>query len=114
MPRHAVTAVVAVLGLVVGFAVAQVSGNRTAGGVVLVLAGAWCTARWWRSCGRARALLLLATYAAAFALAHVLAGPLGAWPAVLLVAAVTGLAALAVGRPQRRTHASERVRLRTS
>lgn len=48
--------VVAVTGLVAGFAVARSGGRRELGGAVFVLAGAWCAGRWWRSLGPMRAI----------------------------------------------------------
>lgn len=86
------TALVAALSLVAGFGVAQLTGVRALGGLVLVAAVAWCALRWRRrSTGVAVALVLL--YLAAFVASHLLADVLGAWPSVLLVAAVVGLAA---------------------
>lgn len=81
--------------LLLGFAVAQATGVRPLGGIVLVAGCAWCALRWLRS-GRGRTATLVGIYLAMFVLAHVLADPLGAWPSVLLVCAVTGLAAYAL------------------
>jgi len=79
--------------LLIGFGVAQATGVRPLGGIVLVAAAGWCTLRWWRAAGPARAAGLLGVYVAVFALSHVIAGTVGAWPAVLLAAGVTALAA---------------------
>jgi hypothetical protein len=79
--------------LVLGFAVAQATGVRPLGGLVLLAAAAWCALRWLRGAGPAVAAGLVAVYAAAFALSHPLAGAVGTWPAVLTVAAATGAAA---------------------
>jgi len=94
--------------LLIGFGVAQATGIRPLGGLVLVAGAAWCTVRWRRSAGAARAAALLAVYVAAFALSHVVANTLGSWPAVLLAAGVSGLAAwaLADGRLARPTAAA--------
>jgi hypothetical protein len=86
------TAAVAAVTLVVGFAVAQGTGVRALGGVVLVLGVAWCAWRALPAAGVARVLAVVVLGAVCFAGAHVLAGSLGAWLSVLLVAAV-----LAVG-----------------
>jgi len=83
--------------LLLGFGVAQATGVRPLGGIVLVAAAAWCTLRWRRAAGTGRAAVLLCLYCAAFAVSHVIAGTLGAWPAVLLAAGVTGLATWALG-----------------
>ena len=79
--------------LLLGFAVAQATGVRPLGGIVLVAGCAWCALRWLRGAGPARTALLVVIYVGAFVLSHVVADALGAWPSVLLAAAVTGLAA---------------------
>jgi hypothetical protein len=82
--------------LVAGFAVAAATGVRPLGGVVLLLAAAWCGRQWWRTAGAPIAVGLLLLYALAFAAAHPLAGFVGAWPSVLLVAAVVGVVSYAL------------------
>lgn len=82
------TALIAALTLVVGFAVAQTTGVRALGGAVLLAGGAWCAVRAWRPAGAARTVAVVAVAAACFVVSHVLAPHLGAWPAVVLVAAV--------------------------
>ncbi len=82
--------------LVLGFAVAQATGIRPLGGIVLVLGCGWCALRWLRTAGAARTVVLVFVYLAGFVLSHVIADPLGTWPAVLLVAAVAGGAAYAL------------------
>ncbi|MDM7832567.1 hypothetical protein [Cellulomonas edaphi] len=83
------TSLIAALTLAAGFFVAQVTDVRALGGLVLVAGVAWCV---WRA--RAAGVLRLATVvvvgAVCFVAAHVLAPHLGAWPSVLLVAAVLG------------------------
>ena len=79
--------------LLLGFAVAQATGIRPLGAIVLIAGCAWCALRWLRAAGVARTAALVVIYAGAFVLSHVVAGALGAWPSVLLAAAVTGLAA---------------------
>lgn len=85
------------LTLVLGFAVAQGTGNRALGGVVLLAGGAWCVAAWWRSPGPARALAAAGVFAVAFAVSHPLGHVVGAWPSVLLVSVAAALAARAIG-----------------
>jgi hypothetical protein len=78
--------------LVVGFLVAETTGVRAVGGVVLLAAIVWCWLLWHRRRGVQVAVGLTAVYVAAFALSHVIAGALGAIPSVLLVATVVALA----------------------
>jgi len=94
--RAAATWPVASGSLLLGFAVAQATGVRPLGGVVLALGAGWCALRWRRAVGVARAAALVGVYVAVFVLSHVVADALGTWPAVLLAAAVAGLAALLV------------------
>ena len=79
--------------LLLGFAVAQATGIRPLGGIVLIAGCAWCALRWLHAAGAARTGLLVVVYAGSFVLSHVVADALGAWPSVLLAAAVTGTAA---------------------
>lgn len=95
------TAVVAAATLVVGFAVASVTGNRALGGVVLVVGAAWCLWRWWSYAGPLRALAAVAVGGVAFVVSHPLGRVLGAWPAVLIVAAVGAVVAYALTPPRR-------------
>ena len=81
------------MSLVAGFAVAQATGVRPLGGLVLLAAVAWCAVRWRRAAGTGVAVLLVVIYGAAFAASHALADVLGTWGAVLTVAAAAGLAA---------------------
>ena len=83
------TAPIAATALIAGYAVAVASGSRPLGGVVLAFFGLLCVAIWARRDGRRTTLLLSVVGLGAFALSHVLALAIGAWPAVLLVAAVT-------------------------
>ena len=81
--------------LLLGFAVAQLTGVRPLGGIILVAGCAWCALRWLRA-GRPRTIALVVLYVAAFVLSHVIADTLGAWPSVLLAAAVVGAATYAL------------------
>jgi hypothetical protein len=82
--------------LLLGFAVAQLTGIRPLGGIVLVAGCAWCALRWLRTAGLARAAALVIVYLGGFAVSHLIADTLGAWPSVLLVAVVVGGAAYAL------------------
>jgi hypothetical protein len=84
------TAAIAAGSLIGGYAVAVASGSRPLGGAVLAAGGLYCIAVWHRRHGTQPAAALGATGLAAFALSHVLARAIGAWPAVLTVAAITG------------------------
>ncbi len=105
------TALVAAGSLVLGFGVADLTGQRWLGGLVLVAALVWCWPRWRRAAGTARAVGLLACYLVAFALSHLIAGLIGAWPSVLLVAVGMALACWAVA--DRRSAAAAGARLRS-
>ncbi|HEX5333961.1 MAG TPA: hypothetical protein VFW79_15070 [Cellulomonas sp.] len=89
------TAAVAGLSLVVAFAVADLTGVRPLGGLVLVAGGLWCVVRA-RSAGWWRLVLVVLVALALFIASHLLGRVLGAWPAVvlagvLLAAATYGL-----------------------
>ena len=90
---------IATASFLLGFAVAEATGVRPLGGLVL-LAGAVLCARiavpvagW----GPTAALLLVAL--ALFAVSHPLGEAIGTWPAVVVTAVLAGLAAAAVVRP---------------
>ena len=87
------------LTLLVGFAVASISGNRAAGGVVLVLGGIVC-ARWMtREVGEWRTVVALVAVLGLFVVSHPLGRLIGAWPAVLVVSAIAGSVCYAIARP---------------
>ncbi len=79
--------------LAVGFAVAQATGIRPLGGVVLVAGAGWCALRWRAERGTGVAVALVAIYLAAFVASHLIADTFGTWGAVALVSALVGLAA---------------------
>ena len=81
-------AALAALTLVLGFAVASVTGNRALGGVVLVLGGAVCAWWMWRLAGPARTTVALVGVGVLFVVSHPLGRVVGAWPAVFIVAAL--------------------------
>lgn len=89
-PRIA-TAPIAAAGLIVGYTVAVASGSRPLGGLVLAACGLVCIATWLRRDGRRMATMLTIAGLGAFALSHVIGLIIGAWPAVLLAAAATGM-----------------------
>ena len=79
--------------LVAGYATAAGTGVRPLGGAVLVVGAVLCARTWARETGAGTTAGLLALYAGAFVASHPLAKEIGAWPSVLSVAAVTGVAA---------------------
>ena len=95
MPRARTypTAPLATASLIGSYAVAVSTGSRPLGGVALAVGGLTCVRLWTVRRGRRTAAQLAAVGFAAFALSHVLAFAIGAWPAVLLV---SGAAALIV------------------
>lgn len=76
---------IAGVSLALGFAVAEITGVRAIGGLVLIAAVAWCLPQW-RQTGKAPQLL--AVYAAAFIASHIIGLAVPAWVAVA-IAAVT-------------------------
>ena len=83
------TAPLAAAGLIAGFAVAVATGSRPLGGAVLALFGLTCVTVWLIRDGRRTAIGLTVAGLLAFAVSHLLGLLIGAWPAVLLVAAAT-------------------------
>ncbi len=86
------TAPVVAGSLVAGYLVARRTGIRPLGGAVLAAGGVWATRSWVRSSGPATAGVLLGTYLVGFGASHPLAKRIGAWPAVLVAAGVSGSA----------------------
>jgi hypothetical protein len=83
------TAPIAATGLVAGFGVAIATGSRPLGGVVLAACGLACIAVWLRRDGRRVTIELTVAGLLAFAISHLLGQVIGAWPSVIVVAAVT-------------------------
>jgi hypothetical protein len=86
-------ALLAALSLLIGFAIAQITGNRAAGGVVLLVGGLWCAWQLLRVAGVWRTVIVGVVYVAAFALSHPLGKAIGPWPSVVIVALATGAVA---------------------
>jgi len=91
MPEKPITAALAATGLIAGYGVAVGTGSRPLGGVVLAVCGGACIAIWMRRHDLRTTGLLTASGLVAFALSHALGNLIGAWPAVLVVAAATSL-----------------------
>ena len=87
------TAPVAAGSLIAGYAVVASTGSRPLGGVVLLIGGLWCIRAWSHRHGARTAAILTCAGLGAFVASHLLALAIGAWPAVLLVAAAMAAAA---------------------
>lgn len=87
--RRLPTAPLAAAALIIGYAVAVASGSRPLGGFVLVVLALVCVRAWNARHGPRVATRLTAVLFVAFVVSHVLAPAIGAWPAVLLVAAAS-------------------------
>ncbi len=87
--ERVLTAPIAAVGLLAGFGVAVASGSRPLGGVVLAVCGVTCIVVWLRRDGVRTAAILSVVGLVAFAVSHVLGLVIGAWPSVILVAAVS-------------------------
>jgi len=96
-PRVAIPLVAAATFLA-GFALAELTGVRAVGGLVLLAGGAWCGRMAVPVVGRRGTIALLAIALALFVLSHPLGKAIGPWPAVAVTAAlVAGAAAALVG-----------------
>ena len=99
MSRRAAIPVVAAATFLAGFGVAELTGVRAAGGVVLLAGGTWCARAAFQIAGPPAAVSLVAIALAAFVASHPLGHAIGAWPAVAVsAAAVAGAAAALLGR----------------
>jgi hypothetical protein len=90
--ERAPTSLLAAVGLIAGFGTAVGSGSRPLGGLVMAAFGLTCIYFWVRRDGASVAVRLTLVGLAAFVLSHLLGLLIGAWPAVLLVSAVTAWA----------------------
>ncbi|MEO3937814.1 hypothetical protein V3N99_13800 [Dermatophilaceae bacterium Soc4.6] len=90
------TAPLAALGLLGGYVLARETGVRPLGGVVLAGVGAYAARTWLAKAGGPATAGLLALYVGGMGASHPLAKKVGAWPAVLAVAAVSAGASWAV------------------
>lgn len=95
------TSPVVATGLIGGFALADATGNRPLGGVLLGAAGVLAGATWLKRDGAVTTAALSALYVGGFVLSHPLAKQIGAWPSVFAVSTVA--AAAAYGLSDRRS-----------
>ncbi len=99
MNRQAAVPLVTAATFLAGFGVAELTGVRAIGGVVLLAGGAWCGRAALSIVGTRGTIALLAIAIALFVASHPLGKAIGAWPAVALSAALAaGAAALILGR----------------
>jgi len=85
--------------LIVGFAIASLTGNRALGGLALLAGGALCA--WWmyQLAGLGRMIVVVAIVFTLFVLSHPLGHAIGAWPSVFVVAAIGAAVAYALAAP---------------
>lgn len=98
-PRLALP-IVAAATFLAGFGVAELTGVRAIGGLVLVAGGFWCGRIALRIAGPVATALLLIVAVALFVAAHPLGRAIGAWPAVLVTASLVAGAAAALAAPR--------------
>ena len=109
--RRALVPLVAAATFLAGFGVAELTGVRAIGGLVLLAGGAWCGRAALPTVGPRKTIALLAITAALFVVSHPLGEAIGAWPAVAVSAAlVAGAAAALVGRHRGNRTGASRVR----
>ena len=101
MTLRLTAALLAAATLIVGFAVASLTGNRALGGVVLIAGGAACALMWWRLAGPLRAIAAVAVAGVAFVGSPPLGAVMTSWGAVLLVSVLTAIAAYYITPPPR-------------
>ncbi len=93
MNPRATVPLVAAATFFAGFGVAELTGVRAIGGLVLLAGGAWCGRAALSITGPRRAIALLAIALALFVISHPLGRVIGAWPAVAVSAALVACAA---------------------
>jgi hypothetical protein len=97
-PRTAVP-IVAAATFLAGFGVAELTGVRAIGGLVLIAGGVWCARESLSIAGPLATAGLIAIALALFVVSHPLGHAIGAWPAVVISAALTaGVAVALIGR----------------
>ena len=92
MAERIPTSLLAAAGLISGFGTAIGTGSRPLGGAVMAVFGLTCIYFWVKRDGRQTAIRLTLVGLVAFVFSHVLGLVIGAWPAVLVVSALTAWA----------------------
>jgi hypothetical protein len=98
MSSRAVIPAAAAATFLAGFGVAELTGVRAIGGLVLLAGGAWCGRMALPIVGPRRTIALLAIALALFVVSHPLGKAIGAWPAVVVTAASVAVSAAALVR----------------
>jgi len=99
MNRSTAIPVVAAATFIAGFGIAELTGVRAVGGIVLIAGGAWCARRALQIAGPWAAGALMVFALVLFVVSHPLGHLIGAWPAVALSAAVlAGVASALIAR----------------
>jgi hypothetical protein len=101
MNRPTAIPVVAAATFIAGFGVAELTGVRAIGGLVLIAGGAWCARRALQIAGPWAAGALVVFGLALFVVSHPLGHVIGAWPAVALSAALLAGATSVLVSPAR-------------
>jgi hypothetical protein len=99
--RRAAIPIVASASFLAGFGVAELTGLRALGSIVLLAGGAWCARAALQVAGPPAAVALVTIALAMFVVSHPLGRAIGAWPAVVVSAALVGGAAVALVRRRR-------------
>lgn len=110
MSTRSAIPVVAAIAFLAGFGVAELTGVRAIGGLVLLAGGAWCARAAYRSAGGPATIVLVVVALALFVLSHPLGRVIGAWPAVVVSAALVAAAAAAILARARGGEGAERTR----
>jgi hypothetical protein len=98
MSSRTTLAMIAAVTFLAGFGVAELTGVRALGGVVLLAGGIWCARIALRLSGPVAMVALVVIALALFVLSHPLGRAIGAWPAVALSAVLVAAAAAALTR----------------
>jgi hypothetical protein len=93
--------VVAAATFLAGFGVAEVTGVRALGGLVLLAGAVWCAREAVPVAGWPPTVALLVVALVLFAVSHPLGDEIGSWPAVGVTALLAGLVAAVVIRSAR-------------
>ncbi len=100
------TALLLAIGLILGFAVAEVTDLRWLGGLVMLAANALAVPTWWSAGGVRLAVGLTVVFWGCMVVSHPLAQEIGTWPSVLTVSLVAAASAWFLA--DRRTGSAER------
>ena len=103
MNRSTAIPLVAAATFIAGFGVAELTGIRAIGGLVLLAGGVWCGREALSIVGARGTIALLAIGLALFVASHPLGRAIGAWPAVALSAALVAGAATVLIERRRNT-----------